>query len=244
MKKKIADSQTACEYAAYILHDARLLPVSLLRRYGELDMTEKELIRLLRLISCCYNGGYTTLSRAAEEFGVGEDEAAALLRPFLDRRLLECDAETGVVSCDGLRRELYLLWVNQSRDTAEPSSDLTGLTPLPEREEMRALAHLYRRFEQEMGRPLRYTESDRLRCWVEDEQEPPELIEEALKRAALRDKCTMSYIGSILKSWRAKGLTTLSMVLEQDRPEEKEQPVRNAEKPAKKSNKYANVKVD
>ena len=179
------------------------------------------------------------------------DATLELLRVYyeeMDRRLLEYDAKTGAVSCEGLRRELYLLWVNQSRGGAELTSDLTGLAPLPEREEMRALAHLYRRFEQEMGRPLRYSESDQLRCWVEDEQEPPELIEEALKRAALRDKCTMSYIGSILKNWKSKGLTTLSMVLEKDRPEEKDQSSREPEpaekKSIKKTSKYGNVKIN
>lgn len=248
MKKKLTDNQMAGEYAAHILDDARLLPISLLRRYSELDLTEKELIRLLRLLSCCYHTGSTTLGQIAGEFGVGEEEASALLRPFLDRRLLEHDDKTGAVSCEGLRRELYLLWVNQSRGGAEQASDLIGLAPLPEREEMRALAHLYRRFEQEMGRPLRYTESDRLRCWVEDEQEPPELIEEALKRAALRDKCTMNYIGSILKNWKSKGLTTLNLVLEKDKPEEKEQPGKEPEtaekKAARKTSKYGNVKIN
>ena len=51
MKKKLTDNQMTGEYAAHILDDARLLPVSLLRRYSELDLTEKELIRLLRLLS-------------------------------------------------------------------------------------------------------------------------------------------------------------------------------------------------
>ena len=238
----------AGEYAAHILDDARLLPISLLRRYSELDLTEKELIRLLRLLSCCYHTGSTTLAHVAGEFGVGEEEASALLRPFLDRRLLEYDEKTGAVSCEGLRRELYLLWVNQARGGTDQTSDLFGLAPLPEREEMRALAHLYRRFEQEMGRPLRYTESDRLRCWVEDEQEPPELIEEALKRAALRDKCTMNYIGSILKNWKSKGLTTLNLVLEKDKPEEKDQSAKEPEtaekKTARKTSKYGNVKIN
>ena len=243
MKKKITDNQTACEYAAGVLRDSRLLPISLLRRYSELDLNEKELIRLLRLISCCYNGGAATVAQAAAEFGVDEEEALVMLRPFLDRRLLEFDAKTACYSCEGLRRELYLLWATQVRGDGERDTDLTGLVPLSEREEMRALSHLYRRFEQELGRPLRYSESDRLRNWVEDEQTPPELIEEALKRAALRDKCTMSYIGSILQSWRKKGLTTLTMVQMQDVPEDKEQAVKT-EKPAKKKSKYDNVKIN
>ena len=243
MKKKITDNQTACDYAAGVLRDSRLLPLSLLRRYGELDLNEKELIRLLRLIAYCYNGGAAPLAQAAAEFGVDEEEALALLRPFLDRRLLEFDPQTAVYSCEGLRRELYLLWATQVRGDGERDTDLAGLTPLSEREEMRALSHLYRRFEQELGRPLRYSESDRLRSWVEDEQTPPELIEEALKRAALRDKCSMSYIGSILKSWQKKHLTTLTMVLEQDVPEEKEQAAAKPEKTAKKSI-YDKVKIN
>lgn len=243
MKKKITDNQSACDYAASLLRDSRLLPISLLRRYSELDLNEKELIRLLRLVSLCYNGGTAPVAQAAAEFGVDEEEALALLRPFLDRRLLELDAKTACFSCEGLRRELYLLWATQVRVDGERGTDLTGLSPLAEREEMRALSHLYRRFEQELGRPLRYSESERLRNWVEDEQIPPELIEEALKRAALRDKCSMNYIGSILKDWQKKHFTTLSMVLEQDVPEEKE-PAAKKEKPEKKKSKYDNVKVN
>jgi DNA replication protein len=243
LKKKITDNQSACDYAASLLRDSRLLPISLLRRYSELDLNEKELIRLLRLVSLCYNGGTAPVAQAAAEFGVDEEEALALLRPFLDRRLLELDAKTVCYSCEGLRRELYLLWATQVRVDGERETDLTGLAPLAEREEMRALSHLYRRFEQELGRPLRYSESERLRNWVEDEQIPPELIEEALKRAALRDKCTVADIGSILKDWQKKHFTTLAMVLEQDVPEEKEQAVKT-EKPAKKKSKYDNVKVN
>ncbi|MBR5430744.1 MAG: DnaD domain protein [Firmicutes bacterium] len=241
MKKAATDNQTACDYAAQTLRDSRLLPMELLRRYRELDLNEKELICLLRLVSCCYGSGSMTLAQAAGEFDVTEAEAAALLRPYLDRRLLEYDPQHDCYGCDGLRRELYLLWVTRARQGEASRSDLAGLAPLPEREELRALAHLYRRFEQEMGRPLKYSESDRLRCWVEDEKIPPELLEEALKRASLRDKCTMSYIGSILRSWEKKRLTTLTMVLEQDLPEEKEAAPTPA-RGGKRTTKYDNVR--
>lgn len=244
MKKKLADNQAACDYAAYNLRDSRLLPISLLRRYSDLDLTEKELIRLLRLISCCYNSGHMTLSQVTEEFGVDKDEATALMRPFIDRRLIEYDKAADSYGCEGLRRELYLLWFHEVRDGSDLTEELTGLELPPEREELRALAHLYRRFEQELGRPLKYTESDRLRSWVDDEAVPPELIEEALKRAALRDKCSMAYIGSILKSWQKKHLTTLSMVLEQDVPEVKEQVPSAPTRAAKNSSKYQKVKIN
>ena len=241
MKKKINDNQAACDFAAHILHDARLLPVSLLRNYAEMELNEKELIRLLRLVSLCYNGGTASLSQAAAEFGVDETEAEALLRPFQDRRLLEYDPAAGTFGCEGLRRELYLQWIAACDDEADAASDLSSLASPPEREEMRALAHLYRRFEQELCRPLKYSESDRLRCWVEDEKLAPELIEEALKRASLRDKCNMNYIGSILKNWQKKHLTTLAQVLEKDVPEETG-PAGSTEKPVRNVDKYAKVK--
>lgn len=221
---KKTSSQTPMDYASWVVRDARLLPLELLRCYGELDLTERELIPLARLICLCYSRGSMTMAQVMEEFRADEDEALAILRPYLDRRLLEYDKNTDAYGCEGLRRELYLLWVSRTREEPQQFTDLTGLSPWKtedEREQARALSHLYRRFEQELGRTLRPTENDRLRIWVADDCFAPELIEEALGRAVLHDKCTMAYIESILKNWRKKGLTSVAMVLELDKPPEK-----------------------
>ena len=82
MKKKINDNQAACDFAAHILHDARLLPVSLLRNYAEMELNEKELIRLLRLVSLCYNGGTASLFYMGEigmVLSVGRDNPEMIL---------------------------------------------------------------------------------------------------------------------------------------------------------------------
>ena len=96
MKKKINDNQAACDFAAHILHDARLLPVSLLRNYAEMELNEKELIRLLRLVSLCYNGGTASLSQAAAEFGVDETEAEAMMAEE-GIEITEADEDDGTV---------------------------------------------------------------------------------------------------------------------------------------------------
>ena len=45
---------------------------------------------------------------------------------------------------------------------------------------------------------------------------PPELIEEALKRAVLQEKRSFAYIKSILAKWREAGYATLEEVLKND----------------------------
>ena len=45
---------------------------------------------------------------------------------------------------------------------------------------------------------------------------PPELIEEALKRAVLQGKRNFAYIKSILTKWREAGYTTLDEVIKND----------------------------
>ena len=250
-EKHVIENQAAWDYATYNMHESRLLPLELLRCHGDMDISERDTIRLLRLLAYCYDGSKMRLEEVMSEFQVNGAEACAILRPYVEMRLLEWNGEGQYYSCQGLRRELYLHWVNvrEKAAAAAAQTDLQGLTPpsQEESEEIRALAHLYRRFEQELGRPLRYAESDRLRSWAGDEGHPPQLVEEALKRASLQGKCTLAYIGSILSSWQKKKLTTLEMVLAQDvKPEagaEKSRVNKKSER-GDKSDKYAKVSIN
>ncbi|MDR9788372.1 MAG: DnaD domain protein [Peptococcaceae bacterium MAG4] len=62
-------------------------------------------------------------------------------------------------------------------------------------------------FEREFGRPLSPIEINKLASW--QKSFPDELIKEALARAALQDKRSIAYVGGILKSWWAAGITTV-----------------------------------
>ncbi|HHP51073.1 MAG TPA: DnaD domain protein [Moorella mulderi] len=74
---------------------------------------------------------------------------------------------------------------------------------------------LYCLFEKEFGRPLSPLENEQLRVWQE-EGIPGELIQEALKRAALRGVLNFRYIDSILRDWRRNNIKTLEEALAYD----------------------------
>ncbi|HPZ43590.1 MAG TPA: DnaD domain protein [Bacillota bacterium] len=70
-----------------------------------------------------------------------------------------------------------------------------------------AAAAIASEFEREFGRPLSPIEINKLASW--QKSFPDELIKEALARAALQDKRSIAYVGGILKSWWAAGITTV-----------------------------------
>ena len=80
------------------------------------------------------------------------------------------------------------------------------------REPNLSLIHIYHSFERELGNTLSPIQSEEIRSWLEQDQMPPELIEEALKRAVLQGKRNFAYIKSILTKWREAGYTTLDEV--------------------------------
>ena len=218
MSKSSSDKFVVTEFAQLILRDSQLLPMMLFRRYRELRLNEEELIQLVRVLAPAFHRGFMTLEDVMAEFSVAEQDAKRILQPFLDREFIEHHIESSLYTCEGLLRTLFLLWAGDQRPAAnrqtmptEPQTKVPGPTQ-EEKERIRQVSHLYRRFEQEMGRSLKYSESDRLRTWLDEDAITAELIEEALRRSVLQDKCTFAYIGSILRAWQRKHLNTLEMV--------------------------------
>jgi len=219
LTNKHSEQQIVTDFARQMLYDAHLLPGALLRRYREMQLDAEDALLLARIIAPLYQSGSAPLSVVMQEFSVEQDQAEQILQPFMEKGFVEYDKKQGVVTCEGLNRKLFLLWAGD-RHPAHAAA------PLPAgkrerrdsagKEQIRQISHLYHRFEQELGRALKYTESDRLRTWLNEDAYSAELIEEALKRAVLQDKCTFAYIDSILRAWQKKGYRTLEEVLSQD----------------------------
>ncbi len=209
------------EYIAQAIKDSAPLPLALLRRYRDLELNEQDAIRLLRLVAPCWQSGSMRIEQVMAEFEQNADGARVLLLPFVQRRFLEYDADTQTFSCEGLRRQLYLLWAADNRGEDRSADLFSNLEERPQleaeqRRQIHLLASLYRSCERELGRPLKYTESELLRSWLDEYNYDPSLIEEAIKRAVLQNKCSFAYVGSILRRWEQQNLTTLDMVMQQD----------------------------
>lgn len=245
MATKLIENKIVVGFAQKMLHEYRPLPMTLLRHYERWGLNERELIRLLRIIAPIFDRGYATAGDIAAEFGVEESGIAGLLAPYLARNMLEYDPDYNYYTCNGLMNSIYESWAATQRPSLcrrEPAPPETA--PCREQlEEAVAISHLYHRFEQELGRNLTYTESDRLRSWLDEEGFPPPLIEEALSRAVIQGKCTLAYIRSILRDWQKKQLTTVEMVRALDvkptTPAEKRRG--KAAKPAAEEDDFADV---
>ncbi len=221
MSSKAAEKNNMLAFAHMLAEDSCSLPMAIFRDYRDWGIGDRELAPLVRIAAPAFRQGGVTLRQVAEEFHCPQDKALEIVQYFVDRQLLEYDAQKDGYTCDKLIGMICEKWLTCRRisQVEAKKTAATGVSPydvVTEKENLRQLGRLYRCFERDFGRNLRYTESDRLRTWLDDEKWPPELIEEALRRASLQNKCSFAYIGSILDRWRREGLLSLEDVLAND----------------------------
>ena len=199
------------------------VPVELLREHTQMGLNERELVVLLRLLYLYYSKGRLNISDIAAEFTVNEEEAASLIGPLTAKDILLPDEEgLSAYTLDGLFVQLYELWAIEKRRLQKKNAakKKSGKAEEPKRH-VAALAQLYRVFERELGRNLSPIENDKISQWLEQDNQSPELIMEALRRAVLHGKPNFAYIDKILFNWRKQGLQTTAEVEMKDMPAEK-----------------------
>ena len=81
-----------------------------------------------------------------------------------------------------------------------------------EDDDARARGEIYRKFEQEFGRPLTPLESEQIISWYDDH--PLEIIAEALKQAVVYGRVNLKYIDSILECWKKNNIRTVREIAE------------------------------
>lgn len=73
---------------------------------------------------------------------------------------------------------------------------------------------VFKKIENEFGRPLSSIEIETINNWVDEDHYSPELIDLALKEAVLSQVYNLKYIDKILLNWQHKNITTASQVEE------------------------------
>lgn len=206
-------------FAQFLLQDCVMIPKSLLENYRLLPMGEAELLLFLRISGPLLRSGQITLEEAAAELKSSPAETELLLQPLLACGVLEEERDSASYHCRGLFRFLHECWLNAQRSTIPSEENEKARTPMHRemtKDYVLAMSRLYRRFEAELGRSLKYSENEQIRQWLEEDGFPAEMIEEALRRAVLQNKGTLAYINSILRDWSKKGFRSLEQVLELD----------------------------
>jgi len=206
------------EFAMGITREIASYPYILIRDHHRMGIDEKDLVTLLRILHPYFSCGSLTREDVAKEFGVTEDEARVIIMPFLEKGLLEENKKTKLITCGGIFDCYYEDWINSQRISGGSiAEERELLMPEKDRQLIKELAHIYRVFEQEMGRNLTPIQSEEIRSWMEKDDLSADMIEEALRRSVLQEKRTFAYIKSILRKWREAGYASLREVEENDR---------------------------
>ena len=212
------DSFLSTGFAQFMLQDCLMIPKSLLENYRLLPMSEDELLLLLRLFGPLKRSGHITLKEAASELNLSTEETLLMLQSLVNCGALSLDRSGRSYNCSKLFRFLEECWLNEQRNTPANTEqdEASPLKRSQSKDYVLTMSRLYRRFEAELGRSLKYSENEQIRQWLEEDRLSVEMIEEALRRAVLQNKGTLAYINSILRDWSKKGYHSLEDVLELD----------------------------
>lgn len=214
------------------------VPQLLLREYSQIGLSDGEFIQLLRLMSLDSQGGIN-FEKIQAEFLFTEKETQAFLDAFIEKSLLTPnELEEGVYSLDGLINELFESWYfnkNCNSSKRMPKS----ATSAHFKKDNAALGKIYKTFEQEFGRGLSPIEGEQIANWFYGN--PPELVEEALRRSVIQGKLSFSYIDKILLSWQQKNFHSLQEVNLKDQHPKNNKPAKKPKTAAPKNSEYNSV---
>lgn len=192
------------------LTESTAIPNVLLDHYREFNLSESELVfllRLLRMKSCNMSLDLQNIEKRAD---YSKMEIGEFVCKLVDKGFLTVDKQ-GVISLNGLYDKYKEAWGwKQKRDLEAKEQEEHG-------EDARQIfGKLYKSFEQEMGRPLSSIEGEKIEDWFYKVQLPPDLIYEALKKAVLMGKFSFAYIDKIIMDWHRKKFQTLADVRKEE----------------------------
>ncbi|MEG1997841.1 MAG: DnaD domain protein, partial [Clostridiales bacterium] len=194
-----------------------------LREYRRLNLSETELIILLRLLFLRQSHQALYPGDVAAEFCCSVEEAQALLSPFIDSGLVDDYEQGAFYQLDGLYRQLYEQWMDCQREQCKASGKKTLKS---DKKEPALGGAVYHSFEREMGRSLTFKENQQIREWLDKDEINEELVDEALRRAVLQGvmqgNAPLAYIDKILLNWKKQKLSSLAAVLALDKPPERQ----------------------
>lgn len=189
------------------------IPIALLSSYAKLDISESEMVLLLHLIVAQQQGRPLPQPSELEVcMSIKAAEIASLLQDLLQRGLVRQEGDR--LSLEGLYRELAQVVAMEEQYASQENHPISP-PALSDR--------LLHAFEQEFGRPMTPMEYETISHWVTEDQFAESLVIEALRRAIVRGKRSLQYIGRILHEWHMKGIRTIDEALEEERNFESQQ---------------------
>jgi DNA replication protein len=201
------------------------IPHLLLENYNKLSLSDAEMMLIIHIYSFANEGVYfPSIQQLQERMSCTTGELSSMLNRLHKEKFLDIQPS---MDREGMMDERYSiepLWEKlamylsislQPKEEAAVSQDVFASWPNEGNEELSKLeGEIFRRFEQEFGRPLSPIECETIGLWLDEDLYEPHLIFLALKEAVISSKLSLRYIDRILFEWQKNGLKTPDEVRE------------------------------
>ena len=199
------------------------VPNILMKYYKKLGICDSEMLLLIQLfyLRTSKSNPYPSIQvlsdiMTADYIKIQNDLVSLIEKNFLTIGQYYDEKEDqirNVYEFDSLFEKISELWALERMQHYQKQKELLGKREdIIERFEMDDLSLVYKTFEREFGRLLSPMEIDVIKGWLQEDQQPGEIICEALKKAVLMGKHNFKYIDSILLEWKKNNLRNLESI--------------------------------
>jgi len=222
------------------------IPVLLLENYKKLNMTDAEMMLIIHLNTYASQGvDFPSFEQLQERMTCSTEQLSSLFNRLHKEKYLEIQTYQSKDGMMGERYSLEPLWeklvafltLEESTALQETAatSELQETTWPPEElapdRQKKLEGEVYRRFEQEFGRPLSPMECETIGYWLDEDHYDIQFIFLALREAVISGKLSLRYIDRILFEWKKNGFKTVEQIKDhakkfrqQSKQKSKEQP--------------------
>jgi DNA replication protein len=217
------------QWAKWMNKGSASIPYVLLENYKKLQLSDAEMMLILHLHSFAGEGNrFPGLEQFQERMSCSEPELMNMLNRLRKEGFIEIhpslDEEgsmTESYSLEPLWQKL-MRYICLSTDTSVEQEVASAADAYPawpsdmeDQEDLKKIeGEVYRRFEQEFGRPLSPIECETIALWIDEDRYESHLIFLALREAVISNKLSLRYIDRILFEWQKNGISTPEQVRE------------------------------
>ncbi|MDQ0337612.1 DNA replication protein [Caldalkalibacillus uzonensis] len=206
------------EWAKWMNKGNASIPHLLLENYKKLHLSDTEMMLLIHIHAFVSEGiSFPSIKQLEERMTCSQAELTRMLNRLRKERFLDIrsnlDENNRVVehfSLEPLWEKLCrYLTINVEEVAAAKERDVW---PAEVERPEAAEGLIFKRFEQEFGRPLSPMECETITTWLDEDQLDPHIILLALKEAVIANKRSLRYIDKILLDWQKNGLRSVEAV--------------------------------
>jgi DNA replication protein len=196
------------------------IPQLLLENYKKLNLSDVEMMLIIHLHSFLSMGvDFPSIKQLEGRMTCSQLELTRMLNRLRKEGYIEIRSRIDDNQRMVEQYSLQPLWEKLGRYLTIHGEEITtSSTPgvwsneTSDQEEREAERNVFKRFEQELGRPLTPMECETISAWLDEDQLDPNIIMLALKEAVLANKRSLRYIDKILLEWQRNGLTSVQAV--------------------------------